>query len=302
MRPSLFLITGATGKTGGAFARLLLRKKQPVRVFARSEEKARPLAAMGAEVCIGDLCDAASVTKAMQGVRILFHAGPSDQGRDPAETEKTIGRNVVEAARAAKVEQVVYLSVMWADRKTGIPHFETKTVIEGWIRESGIPWTFLRPNYFMDNLLPLKDAILSGVLPYPLPPERRLSMVAVKDIALTAERVCELRMTGETFDLVGPRPVIMPEAARAFSRALQREVLFQPLSVAEWAEQVKPLLPARVIRDLSLMWNYYRKVDFMGDPTPLQTRLSIPLTTIEEFAREATRGWTASEGVRSQPL
>src|SRR3954463_16812025 len=123
------LVTGATGKQGGAVTRELLRKGHRVRALTRKATgaAAQELARLGAEVVTGDLEDRSSVDAAMRGVDAGFAAGTPFEGGPESETRQ--GIHVADAAKAAGV-YLVYSSVANADRKTGIPHFDSKAEVE----------------------------------------------------------------------------------------------------------------------------------------------------------------------------
>ena len=123
------LVTGATGKQGGAVARQLIGKGHHVRALTRDPSKpaAQALAGLGAELAVGNLDDRASLERAIDGVDAVFAvATPFEEGTQ-AETQQ--GINVADAAIAAGV-QLVYSSVANADRQTGIPHFDSKFAVE----------------------------------------------------------------------------------------------------------------------------------------------------------------------------
>jgi hypothetical protein len=107
--------------------------------------------------------------------------------RQGAEEEIRQGTALVDAAKRARISHLVYSSVCAAGAKTGIPHFESKGHIEEQVRNSGLRYTILRPVFFMENLLGMREAIDSGTLAMPLSPETRLRMIAVDDISVFLE-------------------------------------------------------------------------------------------------------------------
>src|SRR5207248_8037366 len=142
--------------------------------------KARALVGQGTEVVRGNLSDAVSLMRAFEGVYGVYSVQtPMEEG---VQSEIAQGINVVDVARRAGVSHLVYSSVGSADRKTGIPHFDSKFQIEEHIRGSGLRYIILRPVYFMENWLPMRDGIEQGTLALPLAPDTRLQMIAVADI------------------------------------------------------------------------------------------------------------------------
>lgn len=201
------LVTGATGKQGGATARALLTGGVQVRALVRDPATgpARALAALGAELVSGDLRDRESITRAAAGARSVFsiqQAPLTASGFDFAgEFDQAV--NLLEGARAAGVTQFVHTSVSGAGRHTEIPGWsegrwaavapslDTKHAIEEQVRAAGFArWTILKPGFFMENFLPemafLFPRGISGGLVSVLKPDTRLSLAAVADIGRAA--------------------------------------------------------------------------------------------------------------------
>ena len=147
----LVLVTGATGQQGGAVARNLLGRGFGVRALTRDPEKpeANVLAERGAEVVRGELEDRSSLDRALEGVYGVFSVQNFWEAGYDREIEQ--GKRLVDAAKAADIEHYVYSSVGSAHRETGIPHFDSKWEVEEHLRGSGVPFTILRPVFFMQN-------------------------------------------------------------------------------------------------------------------------------------------------------
>jgi uncharacterized protein YbjT (DUF2867 family) len=197
------VVTGSTGKQGGAVARGLLARGHMVRAVTRdpNSSQARSLANAGATLVAASLEDTTAITKALEGATSLFAMTIPSGGAD-AETRQ--GFAAAEAAKAAGVH-LVFTSVGSANRETGIPHFDSKYEVEKHIAKLGVRATILAPVYFMENLYFAKEQLAKGVYPAALPPERTLAQIAVADIGAVAVRVLEDagRFTGKRFDLAG---------------------------------------------------------------------------------------------------
>ena len=200
---SKVLVTGATGKQGGAVARLLLERGHAVRALTRKPEApaAQALAGKGAELVTGDLTDRASLDAAVRGVDAVFSMS-TPYGGTEAETKQ--GVTAADAAKAAGAF-LVYTSVSNADKKTGIPHFESKFAVEQHIRAIGVQATILAPVYFMENLFFGRDQLKKGVYAVPVPATLKLAQIAVEDIAAAAVAALEdqARHAGQRYDLAG---------------------------------------------------------------------------------------------------
>lgn len=200
------LVTGATGKQGGAVIRHLREKGYPVRALTRNPDRpeARVLLNQpGVEIARGDYDDKPSLLRALEDVYGVFSV--QTPYPDGPEAEVRQGIALIDAAHNSEVSHFVYSSVGSADQHTGIPHFESKWKIEEHLRGTGMPYTILRPVYFMENWLPMKSTIDQGKLLLPLTPETTLQQVAVDDIGAFAAMAFEHpgKWQGTATDLAG---------------------------------------------------------------------------------------------------
>jgi uncharacterized protein YbjT (DUF2867 family) len=196
------VVTGATGAQGGAVAKSLLERGHEVRAVTRNADsaKAKELARAGATLVRASLEDTATLTNALEGATSLFAMTTPFEGGTEAETRQ--GVSAANAAKAAGVH-LVFTSVGSANRRTGVPHFDSKYEVEKHIAEIGVRATVLAPAYFMENLYFGKAQLAKGIYAAPLPPTRQLAQVAVADIGAVAVRVLEEsgRFAGKRFDL-----------------------------------------------------------------------------------------------------
>jgi uncharacterized protein YbjT (DUF2867 family) len=198
------VVTGATGKQGGALVKSLLERGHEVRAITRSTDsaKAMELANAGITLVRASLEDTAALTKALEGATSLFAMTTPFEGGTQAETRQ--GISAANAAKAAGVH-LVFTSVGSANRQTGVPHFDSKYEVEEHIAKIGVRATILAPVYFMENLFFGKEQLAKGIYAAPLPPKRQLAQVAVSDIGAVAVRLLEesSRFAGKRFDLAG---------------------------------------------------------------------------------------------------
>src|SRR5437660_9968598 len=183
------VVTGSTGKQGGAVARGLLERGHKVRAVTRdpNSSQAKSLANAGATLVAASLEDTAAITKALEGATSLFAMTTPSGGTD-AETRQGVA--AADAAKAAGVH-LVFTSVGSANRQTGIPHFDSKYEVEKHIAKIGVRATVLAPVYFMENLYFGKEQLAKGIYATPLAPTRQLAQVAVADIGAVAVRLLE---------------------------------------------------------------------------------------------------------------
>src|ERR1700685_4538329 len=197
------VVTGSTGKQGGAVARALLERGHKVRAITRDPDSshANSLAHAGASLVPASLEDTAALRKALEGATSLF-AMTVPFGGTEAETRQGIAAS--DAAKAAGVH-LVFTSVANANRRTGVPHFDSKYEVEKHIAKIGARATILGPVAFMENLYFAKEQLAKGIYAAALPPERALAQIAVADIGAVAVRVLEdaARFTGKRIDIAG---------------------------------------------------------------------------------------------------
>src|SRR5882672_6345897 len=172
------LVTGGTGTVRSKVIDELLHRGVSVRALSRNQRTAK--LPVGVETLVGDLLDPVSVEKALKGVDKLYLLNAV------APDELTQGLIAVDLAKRLKLQQIVYHSVFKAEAFKDVPHFAPKLAIENALREFDLPFTIVRPHYFYQNDLELKDAITkTGVYPVPLG-TTGISAVDVRDIAEAA--------------------------------------------------------------------------------------------------------------------
>jgi uncharacterized protein YbjT (DUF2867 family) len=284
----MILVTGATGKQGGATVRHLRDRGFPVRALTRNPDKpaARELMGQRAEVVRGDLEDPASLGKALDGAYGVFAVqSPYEAG---VEAEVREGKNLADAAQRAQVNHFIYSSVGSADQHTGIPHFDSKFQIEEHVRGLSMPYTILRPVFFMDNLLGLAGMIREGRLESPLSPGRTLQMIAVDDIGALACAAFEhpQKWLSRAMDIAGDE-VSMEGAAGLLSRVLGREVRYRQVLWDEYEKSAG--------REQILMWRWFEDTGYHADIAAV--RQEYPrLTTLERWIR--AQDWKVARGAR----
>jgi uncharacterized protein YbjT (DUF2867 family) len=259
------LITGATGLQGGAVFRSLRSKGFPVRAMTREPEKreARDLAGSGVEVVRGDLDDPASLMRALEGV---YGAYSVQYARHGVEMEVRQGINLADAAKKSQISHFIYSSVGAADQNTGIPHFESKAKIERHVRDTGLPFTIVRPVFFMENWLAMRGQIELHTLAQPLTPDTRLQMVAVDDIGECVSTAFEQphKFQGRTIELAGDE-LSMTELAQAFSRITGKDVHYMQVPWSQFSAQAGP--------EITMMYHWFQDVGYHADIAALRQEL-----------------------------
>ncbi|TCJ96742.1 NmrA/HSCARG family protein [Nocardia alba] len=221
------LVIGATGRQGSATVRQLLAQGHPVRAFVRdpAAAAAQRLAAAGAELVVGDLDDPAAVKSALDGVYGVFLMLTMMEGVHITEAglaaERRRGELVVDLARAAGVEHLVYSSLRGAGLATKVTYYKVKEHLEAYLADSGVPATVLRPAFFMDNFDTLNRPVVGDdgtlIVNLAVREDIPLSLIAVEDIAAFAAIAFArpVDYLGATVSLAGDR-LTPPQIASAF--------------------------------------------------------------------------------------
>ena len=272
------LITGATGKQGGATLRHLARRGGfKLRALTRKPDgdAAKAVAALGAEVVGGDLNDAASLERAVEGAWGVFAVQNTWEAGVEGEEEQ--GKRLAKIARDKGVQHFVYTSVGSANRKTGIPHFDNKFRVEETLKQLGFPsHVILRPVFFMENL-PSPWFLNGDKLTTALKPETKLQMVAVDDIGkFSAKAFIEAdKFKGAEIEYAGDA-VTMAEAAAAMSELTGKTVTYQPIPID--AVRANSL-------DFALMLEWFDAVGYAADIPSLESRWGIRPLTLKQWVR-----------------
>ena len=288
------LVTGATGRQGGAVLRHLLEQGLPVRALTRRPdgEAAQALAIAGVEIAAGDMEDQASLERAMRGVRGVYSV--QDFWSSGAAREVRQGINVADAAAATGVAHLVYSSVGGAERNSGIDHWETKWQIEQHIRALGLPATMLRPAAFMENyyIPAVEKALLKGRLLDPIRAGTPYQTIATDDIGKFAALVFEQpdRFVGTALEIAGSELTNLA-AAEVFSRVLGRRVRFRRLPM--------PVVRVALGREFYQMFRWFNAGGFQADVPALRRDYpQLRLRTLEDWLRE--EGWAGRRAVTAR--
>lgn len=294
-RSAPVLVTGATGRQGGAVARALLAADVPVRALVRDPRSPRAKAAeaLGVELVTGDLADRSSLDPVCADVRAVFSVQmpPMDETGVDFAGELAQATNLIEAARAAGVPQFVQSSTSGVGRHTETPgwaegrwaamagYFDTKQAILEKVRGAGFArWTVIKPAFFMDNLPQLAPHGPEGGLATVLLPDTTLALVATEDIGAAAAHAIqepdrfhevELELAGEL--------LTMEEIARTLSTAWGVPVEAPTMSLDEALAAGMPAWGAGHV------WS--NAITQPARPE-LALELGIPVTTLAAWARE----------------
>jgi len=240
-----FLITGATGATGGAAAEQLLEQGRRVRAFVhRSDERAEKLRKRGADIVVGDLLDFDSVRAALKNVDRAYFVYPIQPGLVQATAQ------FAQAAREAGIEAIVNMSQVSArsDAKShsARDHWLAEQVLDG----SGLNVTHIRPTYFAEWLLYLAPMIRQGAIYAPFTTGRH-APIAGEDQGRVIAGILQNPQPhrGKVYPLYGPIELTYEEIAQIVGRVLGRRIEYHSMPIEPWAELVAKASAGRPLRN-----------------------------------------------------
>lgn len=277
------LVTGANGTVGRHVVAELVKRGASVRALVRNPAKSS--FPEGVEIVKGDMLDIDSMRAALAGASSLFllNAVVAD--------EVTQGLLTLNLAREAGVKRVVYLSVIHSDRYVNVPHFAGKLVVERMLESMDIDATVLRPAYFIENDLAIKDVVLGyGVYPMPVG-AKGLAMIAAHDIGEIAaiELLRGERSPHARLNLVGPDTLTGADLAGIWSQVLKRPIAYAGDDVGAFEQNLRGHMPPWMAFDMRLMAERFQSVGMVPEPDDLArltTLLGRPLRSYRDFATE----------------
>lgn len=289
------LVTGGTGKVGSEVIKALVKRNVSVRALVRKQEASTTMPE-GIEVSLGDLLDPVAVRKALDGVDKLYllNAVVPD--------ELTQGLIAYDLAKRLKLKQIVYHSVFKVEEFKDVPHFAAKLAIENALHEFDLPFTIIRPNYFFQNDVSLKDALTNaGMYPMPLGTPG-VSAVDTRDIAeAVAIALTSDGHLGRTYNLNGPQILSGKKVASIWSGLLGKEIGYPGEDLDSFEEQMRKSSPSWSAFDIRMMFQGYLERGFVagdGDVETLASLLGHPPRRYVDFAKETVQSWRQVEALR----
>jgi uncharacterized protein YbjT (DUF2867 family) len=274
----MILITTA-GKVGSEAARLLAQRGAPVRVLVRNPDKATALAEVGVDVVQGDLDVPATIDGAMRGVSAVVLVSPAIPAQE---------LNVVDSAVRAGVEHVVKITSK-ASADSPIARRRAQTEIENGLVASGLGYTLLRNNAYMQNFLMLAPAIVRTSSFGSSTGDGRVGMVDTRDVAAVAAEIAfsPAPHAGKTYWLTGPEQLSYADAAAVLSSVLGRTITFHPLTFEEQRQaMVSAGVPEAIAEMNAQALSLFAKgdSDWVTDDVP--SLLGRPARSFEQFVTE----------------
>ena len=273
------LVSGATGRQGGAVVKHLKRRGFNIKALSRTPESvsARELISKGINVVRGDMADPASLLIAMQGCDGVFSI--QNYFEYGAEKEIQYGKNMADAAKKSRVAHFIYNSACDVNHHTGIPHFESKNTIEQYIKSTGLPATILRPVTFFENYYnpQVFRRLLGGTLFDPVKGGKKNQFVAVDDVgAYVADAFSSPeKYLGRSIEIAGDE-LANEEIANTMAEVLGIKVKYRRL----------PMLVVRMVmdKDLYLMFKWFNEKGFTANIEAVKKNYpDVKVTSLREW-------------------
>lgn len=236
----MFLITGITGKVGGAAARHLLAQGKQVRALVRDEAKASAWADGGVELIKGEWEDAAAMARALKGVEGAYLMVPPTQAPSHEFLEaKAVIASYVKALGEAMPPKLVVLSSVGSEKTHGLGLITSTHLLEEALKGQTVPLAFVRPGSFYENFLYGLQAGQGGTLPiFYSPTDRKIEMIATEDIGAEVAKLLTTEWSGRRVIELGSK-VSSDELASALGEVLGREVKAQAIPREAWTSTLE---------------------------------------------------------------
>ena len=278
----MILVLGGTGRLGRETVKLLAASgRQKVRVLIRDRAKAAAFSGTGVEIVIGEMADAASLAQVLRNVERVFTIPPNV--RDQAEIESRI----YHAARRAGVSHIVKLSTVKADPESPCYFFQQHALAEQSLKDSGVRFTILRSNSFMQNLLWFAAEIRTkGSFSLPMG-VAKTAPVDIRDVAAVAtENLTSEPTLDATYNITGPEKLTFVEIAQGLSAATGKQIEYRDIDPAEFLQVLlRAEIPGWYAEAVTASWSVARAGE------PIVTNVVAELTkkpplTFTQFARD----------------
>ncbi len=281
----MIAVTGATGNVGAEVVRELRSLGAPVRALGVDPERARAKLGDDVEHERLEFGDDATYPAAFRGVRALFLMRPPQI----ADVARRI-HPAIDAARAAGVERIVFLSLQGVERNPVVPHYR----IERHLRRSGVPATLLRPSFFMQNLSTTHRAEIRDQGRIVVPAGRgRTSFVDGRDVAaVAAKALVEDGHEGRAYELTGSEALGYAQVTAILGEVLGRPIAYaDPSPLAFWRRSRKAGTPAAFVMVMLGLYTVAR-LGMAARVTPeLERLLGRPPITVRRFVEDHAAVW-----------
>jgi uncharacterized protein YbjT (DUF2867 family) len=276
----MILVTGATGNNGIEIIKRLAARNVQVRAMVRDRDRASAIAVPNVEIVESDFDRPETLLKRLAGVERAFLLTNS--------SERTEAQQIafIDAAKQSGVKQIVKLSQFAADANSPVRFLRYHAAVEAALRSSGIAYTFLRPNLFMQGLLNFRSTIATQSSFYAAAGDAKVSVVDVRDIAdVAVAALIESGHEGKIYDLTGPQALTHAEMAESLSAALDRPITFVDIPPEAMRETLLSIgFPVWQADGLLEDYAHYRRGEATAIASGVQDAIGRNPRSFEDFA------------------
>jgi len=277
----MILVTGANGSNGSEIVKRLSGMGAAVRAMVRTPSDQAKGILPGVEIATADFDQPGSVRRALEGVDRVFLVTNSSERVEKQQLQ------FVQLAHEAGVRHIVYLSQLHATKDSPVRFLRYHAVVEEAISSSGMAYTHVRPNLYMQGLLAFRASIASEGRFFAPAGEARVSIVDVRDIAaLATAALTGNSHEGKVYDVTGPEALTHTEMASQLSEALGKQITFTDIPEAAMRNALVGLgFPHWQADGLVEDYAHYRRGEAAGISTAVQDVTGVPPHTLLAFAR-----------------
>ena len=286
-------MVGATGTLGIKITRTLIEQKKLLRCLVRKQSNYNSLVAAGAQVVTGDLKDRQSLGPACHGIGTVITTANSflrNEPDNPQTVDLEGNRNLIDAAKTAGVKRFIFVSASVADPNSPVPFLQAKAKTEEYLRMSGLTYTILAPNAFMDFWIANAVGLpaINGQPVYIVGEGRRKhSFVSDTDVAkIATASIDNPQAFNQRLVIGGPEPVSLLGTIAVYERLLGRKVKVEHVAPMQPVPAFSEGSLAPFSRNLIPVFASFEMFDSPMDMTEIKQKFNIELMTIEQFARQ----------------
>jgi uncharacterized protein YbjT (DUF2867 family) len=225
---NMILIIGGTGKVGSEAVEQLSALEISVRALVRNPDKAASIAAPGVELAQGDLGKPETLIAALKGVEKALLISP------PGPNQAKLEGNFLEAAKSSRLQRIVRISALGSKPDSPVYLARGHGEVDKMLEESDIPFTIIRPHFFMQNMFLFEESIREKGVFHTSAEDGKTGMVHVRDIAAVAVTALkEDGHEGQTYVVTGPEAISFNDVAEKLSAALGKKIEHKGISFLE---------------------------------------------------------------------
>lgn len=282
------LVIGGTGTIGSQVLNRLTHMGVESSCLSRHADKLKKLAP-GVNGHVGDLLRLFSLERGFKGVEKLFLISPISR------TETKEGLNAIEAAKAAGVKKIVYISMPKHEGTDKVPQFRNKAPIEAALKDSGIAYTIIRPyNLFQNDHWGRAAISLYDVYPQPIG-NIGINRVNVHDVADAAiNALLDDKFNQGDYALHSNEVLTGDSIAAIYTKHFGKTINYAGDDLESWANQAQHMMPSWMVQEFKIMYTYIQEKGLIApteDAKRQEELIGHPPSSFDDFVAELAKTW-----------